>query len=401
MAERATSRFRHRGVSDPLEARAISAEVVGRVLRSGAYSNVLAQKATANLAPRDRARVKGLVFGVLRRLETIDKAIQTGAQRRLDSLESSILDRLRVSGFEILYGDLPAAVAVSAGVDLVRAGNPRAAGLANAILRRVSSLDRPSSTGLILPTWLVMGLEKEWGTEQTEDFARASAVEPERIVRVRDGGADGFAGISGAVAAEPGPIPDGSVVQDAASIGVGNVVEAGAGMRVLDIAAAPGGKTLHLIDQAGTDGVVIAMDRHRRRVSDAARRVPDARWVVADGTMPPFPGGSFDRVLLDAPCSGLGTLRRRPEIRLRVTESDVKELADVQRRMLEKALELLAPGGRLVYSVCTVTPEETVGVAGAFDLQPADLPGMAWGNGRLLAPHLTSTDGMFVAVHQR
>ncbi len=387
-------------MSDPLEARALAADVVGRVLRSGAYSNVLAQKSTAHLSPRDRARVKGLVFGVLRRLETIDGAIETGAARKLDSLEVAILDRLRVSAFEILYGDLPAAVAVSAGVDLIRADSPRAAGLANAILRRLSTMERPSITGLVLPTWLVMSLEREWGAEQTEDFARASAVEPERIIRVPDGGAEGFAGISGAVAAEPGPIPAGAVVQDAASIAVGNVVEAGPGMRVLDIAAAPGGKTLHLIDQAGKDGVVIAVDRHRRRVRDGARRVPGGRWVVGDGRLPPFPAGSFDRVLLDAPCSGLGTLRRRPEIRFRVVESDVKELAGLQRRLLEKAFDLLAPGGRLVYSVCTVTPEETVEVVGPFDLQPADLPGMVWGKGRLLAPHLTSTDGMFVAVHQ-
>lgn len=387
-------------MSDPLEARALAANVIGRVLRSGAYSNVLAQKSTAHLSPRDRARVKGLVFGVLRRLEIIDGAIETGAERRPDSLEAAILDRLRVSAFEVLYGDLPVAVAVSAGVDLIRADRPRAAGLANALLRRLSTMERPSSAGLVLPSWLVLSLEREWGAEQAENFALASAIEPERIVRVRNVDSEGFAGINGAVAAEPGPIPDGSVVQDAASIGVGNVVEAGPGMRVLDIAAAPGGKTLHLIDQVGPEGVVIAVDRHRRRVRDGARRVPEGSWVVADGTFPPFAAGTFDRVLLDAPCSGLGTLRRRPEIRLRVSESDVKVLAILQHRLLEKAFDLLAPGGRLVYSVCTVTPEETVDVVDPFDLQPAELPGMVWGKGRLLAPHLTSTDGMFVAVHQ-
>jgi 16S rRNA (cytosine967-C5)-methyltransferase len=190
------------------------------------------------------------------------------------------------------------------------------------------------------------------------------------------------------------------VVQDAASIAAGNAVEAAPGMRVLDMAAAPGGKTLHLIDQVGPGGVVVALDRHRRRVRDGARRVPAARWVVADGTAPPFPGQSFQRILLDAPCSGLGTLRRRPEIRFRVAEAEVSSLAELQRRMLEAAFSLLAPGGRLVYSVCTVTPEETVDVVRDFDLRPADLPGVVWGNGRLLAPHLTSTDGMFVAVHQ-
>lgn len=387
-------------MSDPVDARAIAAGVVGRVLRSGAYSNVLAHKASAHLSAQDRGRVKGLVFGVLRRLETIDRAIAAGTRRSIESLDAAILDRLRVSAFEILYGGLPTPIAVSAGVDLVRAENPRAAGLANATLRSISGQDRPQEDELFLPQWLTVRLESEWGIGQAHEFARASAGEPERIVRMRAGGPEGFAGIRGAVAAGPGPIPEGSVVQDAASIAAGNVVEAAPGMRVLDMAAAPGGKTLHLIDQIGSDGLVVALDRHQRRVRDGARRVPEAKWVVADGSMPPFSARSFDRVLLDAPCSGLGTLRRRPEIRLRVDEADVQALAALQRRMLVAAFDLLAPGGRLVYSVCTITPEETVEVSRDFDLHPAELPGVVWGNGRLLAPHLTSTDGMFIAVHQ-
>jgi 16S rRNA (cytosine967-C5)-methyltransferase len=387
-------------VTDPLDARAVAAEVVGRVLRSGAYSNVLAHKASAHLSSQERGRVKGLVFGVLRRLEAVDKAVAAGARRSVDSLDAEVLDRLRVSAYEILYGSLPTPIAVSAGVDLIRAANPRAAGLANATLRSVSSMDRPQEEGLVLPHWLMTRLESAWGAEQAHEFAVASAGEPERIVRIRAGGPAGFAGIEGAEAAEPGPIPEGSVVQDAASIAAGNVVEATPGMRVLDMAAAPGGKTLHLIDRVGEDGLVVALDRHQRRVMDGARRAPAAHWVVGDGSVPPFSPGSFDRVLLDAPCSGLGTLRRRPEIRLKVDEANIRSLAALQRRMLEAAFELLAPGGRLVYSVCTITPEETVEVSKDFDLQPAELPGSIWGNGRLLAPHLTSTDGMFIAVHQ-
>ncbi|MGH8915106.1 MAG: RsmB/NOP family class I SAM-dependent RNA methyltransferase [Acidimicrobiia bacterium] len=387
-------------MSDPLEARSIAAVVVGRVLRSGAYSNVLAETASAELSPRDRSRVKALVFGVLRRLEAVDAALEAAAQRELDSLDPALLDRLRVSGFEILYGRLPAAVAVSAGVDLVRAVNPRAAGLANAVLRGISGLERPVSAGVRLPRWLVTRLSDAWGPERAEEFAAASGIEPERVVRVRAGTSGGHAGIPGALAVDPGPIPGGTVVQDAASIAVGNVVAAEPGMTVLDLAAAPGGKTLHLVDQVGPHGVVVALDRHRRRVEDGARRVPEARWVLGDGTLPPFAGRSFDRVLVDAPCSALGTLRRRPEIRFRVTEAVVEDLALLQRRILEEALELLAPGGRLVYSVCTITPEETIGVTRNLDFTPPDLPGEVWGDGRLLAPHLTSTDGMFIAVHQ-
>lgn len=387
-------------MSDPLEARAIAANVIGRVLRSGAYSNVLTDQATRRLSGQDRARVKALVFGVLRRLERIDSAIGLAAERDPGAIDSAVLDRLRVSVFEISYGESPAPVLVSAGVDLVRQTSPRASGLANAALRKVAGMPRPPSEGLILPIWLRQRLEVEWGSEATHDFAVASAAEPERVVRARGSGAPGHAGIVGALSAAPGTIPGDAVVQDAASIAVVNAVGAEPGMRVLDMAAAPGGKTLHLLDQVGPAGRVIAMDRHPRRARDARARVPAATWLVADGTIPPFRDAGFDRVLLDAPCSGFGTLRRRPEVRLRVAESDVARLAGLQRRMLEAALGLVAPGGVLVFSVCTVTPEETIEVTRDFDLRPADLPGVVWGKGRLLGPHLTSTDGMFVAVHQ-
>jgi 16S rRNA (cytosine967-C5)-methyltransferase len=394
-------------MSELLAARGIAADVVGRVLRLGAYSNVLMERAIVGLSSSDQARVKALVYGVLRRVESIDEIIRNAADRDITKLDATVLDRLRVAVFEITYGRTPAPLLVSAGVDLVRQVNPRAAGLANAVLRRAAGFPRPDAEGLYLPEWLTTRLELEWGQEKVDAFAVASASEPERVVRARHHREPGFAGITNALEIGPGPIPDGTVVQDAASIAVGNVVGAEPGMRVLDMAAAPGGKTLHLLDQVmGNDtgpprgGIVIALDRHQRRVRDAAKRAPQARWVVADGVAAPFPPRSFDRVLLDAPCSGLGTLRRRPEIRLRLNQSDVQRLARLQRRLLESAFDLVAPDGRLVYSVCTVTPEETVEVTRDFDLRPPDLPGETWGNGRLLAPHLTGTDGMFVAIHQ-
>lgn len=385
-------------VSDPLRARALAADVIGRVLRSGAYSNVLTDQIGQDLSSQDRARLKALTFGVLRHLETIDALIADAANR--DDLDDAVRDRLRVSTFELGYGDTPDPITVSAGVDMVRNSNPKAAGFANAVLRRIAREPKPADTGLTLPGWLTASLAHHWPQSDIDDFARASSIEPERIARAREDAEPGFAGISGALELEPGPLPSDAVIQDAASIAVGNTVEAGPGMRAIDLAAAPGGKTLHLLDQLGPEGLVVAMDKHRRRVATAALRVPGARWVIGDGTRPPFPPRTFDRVLLDAPCSGLGTLRRRPEIRFRIDQDDVEALAGLQRTMLAMAIDLVAHGGRLVYSVCTVTPEETVEIVAPFDMRPADGPGNIWGKGRLLAPHLTGTDGMFISVFE-
>jgi 16S rRNA (cytosine967-C5)-methyltransferase len=196
------------------------------------------------------------------------------------------------------------------------------------------------------------------------------------------------------------------VVSDPSSTAVAAALEPQPGDRILDLAAAPGGKSLHLFDLVRGEGLIVAMDRHERRAAAAQRRIQrlgaGIEWVVGDAKTPPFERSSFDRVLLDAPCTGLGTLRRRPEIRHRVGETSAAKMGRLQRRMIEAALDLVRPGGRLVYSVCTVTSEETTNVVqGKGSRPPAGLPGMDLGWGLLLAPHLTNSDGMFVAVIDR
>jgi 16S rRNA (cytosine967-C5)-methyltransferase len=171
------------------------------------------------------------------------------------------------------------------------------------------------------------------------------------------------------------------------------------GERILDLAAAPGGKTLDIADRMGGQGLVVGSDHHSRRVVSAARRLEGTPvlWCVADGRRAPYRAGSFDRVLLDAPCSGLGTLRRRPEVRFRVSPTDVADLAGLQSLLLKEALRLVRPGGTVVYSVCTVTPQETTRVIEELRTEPiTGLPGRPWGGGWLLGPHLTGTDGMFI-----
>lgn len=378
------------------------------MVREGAWTQQALAPVTRALSDIDRKQAEALTFGTIRRLPRIDRGISAAAARDLAKIEPAVLDALRVATFELWFGRAPTAVAVDTGVEVVRSISGRAAGFANALLRRLAKGEPSLGTGvearsleLGLPAWLVEDLDRAWGEIETTAFAEASLSDAPVSVRHRPGT----------------PIPDGSLVpgvpeafvieagrlgehplQDPSSVAVGHAVQVRPGDLVADLAAAPGGKTMHLIDETG-DGRVVAFDSSPKRVLRASRRAPEAFWMVGDGLSPPLKPATFDRVLVDAPCSGLGTLRRRPEIRHRASRARVEELADLQRGMLAAALKLVKPGGRLVYSVCTVVPAETVGVVSGFgSVPPEGLPGRIWGGGLLLAPHLTGTDGMFIAV---
>lgn len=387
------------------EDRLAAAVAVGRVLRSGAWSNVVSRtEATAHEA--DTATVMGLVFAVLRHRPMIDRAIESVASRPLRKIDKSVVDLLRVGTAELAADRTPAPLVVDGVVHAVRRISPRAAGFANAVMRAVAS-DPPTaatSTDIGIPAFVDAALRHVLPNEQVDELWSASQLPAPvglRSIEPIDG-AVAVDGIPGAWIWEGGPPPAGYPVQDPASVAVGNTMRVRPGDRVLDMAAAPGGKTQHLVDRSGATGVVVAMDSHRRRVRDASRVVVDAHWVVGDGRTPPFAESSFDGVLVDAPCTGLGTLRRRPELRERVTPESMASLAVVQRTILEEALRLVKPGGRVVYSVCTITPAETIDVvAGLGGVAPVGLPGMAYGDGWLLAPHLGPTDGMFISVFDR
>ncbi|MFO7547269.1 MAG: RsmB/NOP family class I SAM-dependent RNA methyltransferase [Acidimicrobiia bacterium] len=392
--------------------RLAAASTVGRVVRDGAYSNVVLEHETSELSSEEAAHARRLAYDALRLLTWVEPAIAEAAGRPLTSIESPVADLLRVCGAELAGGQAPPRAVVHTGVEAIRRlGRPRAAGFVNAVLRRLG--ERPPGPAgdelwsvHAMPEWLGRSLVDAWGEAEADAFFSASNRPAARSGRLRPGapappGGSPFPAVPSAFLLGDGPIPPGVVVQDPASVAVGLAVNAAPGSVVADLAAAPGGKTLHLVDQVGATGLVVALDRHERRTRDAARRVPDARWVAGDATRPPFCPASFDRVLLDAPCSGLGTLRRRPEIRHRATADGVRRLAVLQRSMIEAAIPLLRSGGLLVYSVCTITPEETVDtIAGLGFEPPAGLPGRRWGDGILLGPHLGGTDGMFVAQLQ-
>lgn len=389
--------------------RAEAAAILGRVVRSGAYSNVLLGK--LGNAPDDRL-VRRLVYGTLRHLLRVDNLLTAASDRRLADVQAGVLDILRIGAWELRLGEGAHHAAVNEAVAAAKSGHGgAAAGFVNAVLRKVQTLEERLPGGaagraleLGVPVWVYEQLMAAWGTGETEQFLSASLEPAPRTALARPDApftAPGLAGIAGTVEVENDLT--GLVLMDPSSVAVGWAVGLSSGMVVLDMAAAPGGKTLHLYDQLAGSGSLIAADRHPRRVESARHRLRSygvhVPWVVADGLQAPFPELGFDRVLLDAPCSGLGTMRRRPEVRHRLTPDSPGRSARLQRQLLEAALRLVKSDGVVVYAVCTVFPEETTEIVDGLRAEPpSGLPGRREGNGWLLGPHLTQTDGMFISL---
>jgi 16S rRNA (cytosine967-C5)-methyltransferase len=401
--------------------RVATVRTVGRVMREGAYSNVVIDREAAGMDGRDAATFRRLVYTVLRFLVRIDRTIEVAAGRPAASLDPPVLDVLRVAAAEVLFSATPDHGAVDSAVEAARAVvGPRPVGFVNAVARRIARDGEPELPGGPegeslrhgVARWLWDRLASTWGEERAGAFLDAANRDAPVGIRTRRPHAldavpvDGIpgaayltsvAGLSGAAAA--GDV----LVMDPASVAVAVAVGARPGMAVVDLAAAPGSKTVCLWDDMEGAGLLVAADRHPRRLATAVRRLDPIgvhpRWLVMDAVRPALAARSVDRVLLDAPCTGLGTLRRRPEIRHRLTPRSPKAMAKAQRRMLDAALSLVRPGGAVVYSVCTVFPEETVDLVAGYSASPPEgLPGTRWGSGVLLSPDVTATDGMFVSV---
>ncbi len=399
---------------DIASTRALAARSLDRVLNEGAYSNVVvANQAVAEQA--DRRLYQRLVFESLRYLPAIDEAIDRATSRRLDRIQRDVLAVLRIATAEVRYLSRPPHSAVSGAVEAVREiGKPKAAGFVNGVMRAVvRDLDDSvaSERYLGMPRWLYDRLVSVLG-DDADAFITASNTPPRTGIRSRDGQQRGEASdIEGAAYMEHHASVGDLVVAgaldviDPASVAVVNALDVDIGDRVLDLAAAPGGKTRAIVDRIAPDGHVIACDIHVRRLWRAERRsraLSNVTWIVADATSSPFRDATFDKILLDAPCTGVGTLRRRPEIRYRIDEEAPSRYGALQRLMLKNALRLLQRGGRLVYSVCTLFPEETSDVVADLGaVRPSESTGIPWGDGSLLAPHITGTDGMFIAVFDR
>lgn len=397
--------------------RAAAARALMDVTDNGAWSNRVADVLVEEMPQREKAKTLRLFMDAVRYRRRLDRALNSVVARSIADTDPEIRAILRIAAVDLLLHRTPSFAAISTAVDATRELDVgHASRFVNASLRRLDTQGEPPP--------LTDSPYEQWGVEGHvfnlvsdligEDAAAAffkACVEPPSVscfVPTTDDAPVSFIShgeIRGAGHVEHPSDVFPEYIMDAASVAVGRAVGARPGDRVLDLAAAPGGKTLVIADMMQGKGLLVGADRHWRRLIRAANRWDDVQApisiVQSDGLVPAFKPGSFDVVLLDAPCSGLGTLRRRPEVKDRITAKGIANLADMQRGLLRESLALVRPGGRLVYSVCTLTAPETVDQVDALDAAAPDgIPGERIGNGLLLAPHLTDTDGMFISVIQ-
>jgi len=422
-------------------ARSVALDVIRRVTDEGAYSNLALSKtlARARLSERDAAFATELVYGALRRLLPIDHALAPLLERPLEMAPKTARAALRLGVYQIRYTRVPPHAAVSETVALV---DRRHRGFVNAVLRRVAS-GRPSEpegatdetlslrTGLA--AWAVRELRRVVGEEEVEGAAaalaergpiairantcRVSVDELERMltgegVVTERGGIhpDSLVIGSGSPAELPGFDEGWFTVQDQASSFVVAALELRIGDRVLDVCSGPGGKAGHIACLVGDPGRLVAADLSQTRlglVQQTLRRLGlAAGMLVQDGRRPAVRDG-FDRVLVDAPCSGIGSARRRPELLWRARRDELSGLARLQVGIATAAAGLLRPGGRMVYSVCTFPRAETDAACDALlrrapDLRPIQIQGPDGPAERVrLWPHRHGCDAMFVAAFHR
>ncbi len=381
-------------------ARRLAAAVLAQVAsQRGTLADALADEAIERLDTRERAFLHELVLGTLRRRGWLDHVLESLTTRPLGRTRPAIRDALRLGAYQLLYLRVPPHAAVSESVALTRAADPRggSAGFVNAVLRRLQREGPPPepdpdddtvswlTTAGSLPRWLAERWLARLGAEEAVARTRAFLEPPPNGFRFnpRIGDAAARATASG-LEMQESVVPDaweatGGPLAALAAEGVVYVQDVGSQLvarlaaragTVLDACAAPGGKALLIADAIGSSGHVVAAEAAPRRLRTLVEL--SARWgatnisvIGGDALHPPY-RRPFDSILVDAPCSGLGTLGRRPDIRWRLGPGDVQRHAARQRALLEALHPLVRPGGRLVYSTCSVEDEENEGVVEPF-----------------------------------
>ena len=414
----------------------IAAFNILRQVENGAFSSVLLAAEEPNLQPLDRALCHELVLGVLRWQLFLDAIVEHFSKRRVESLDAAVRIALRLGLYQLRFlTRIPSSAAVNESVSLVRAARlSSATAFVNALLRRaVREPEYDPTTGVSdslekiavrtsHPAWLIERWASSFGVDEAEAFARANNTVPPtafRVVANRANQSEILSRLSAAGAAlESSDIAGGAwrvsgatsllremsaageiYLQDEASQLVAEAMEVKRGERVLDLCAAPGGKTTLMADRAGDAAFIVAADRSATRMATVIstmrlHQLKSIRPVILDATEKlPFERESFDRVLVDAPCSGTGTLRANPEIRWRLAPADFTTFAEQQQRILSRAVEVLKPVGRLVYSTCSVEREENEQVIATLNLEVIKTI-RTW-------PQHEGADGFFVGIFQK
>ena len=425
-----------------MQPRLAAARVLQGVREGGSLSREL-PKVLAKTPTETHATIQALTYGVLRRYERIDALLALLLRKPLKRKDRIVADLLRVALFELLDAETPDYAVVDSTVRLIRQQRGWAAGMGNAVLRRFlrerddllrQVMAQPSARWL-LPDWLAGKLRKAW-PEDFEAIATAMAQPSPLTLRVnldRVSREDYLAQLAQAgLAATVHPLVPSAItldtptdvtrlpgfaaglvsVQDAAAQLAAGLLDPRPGQRVLDACAAPGGKTVHLLEASGGEARVVAVESDARRVDrlreNLSRSGYDASIVVTDAGRPDawWDGEPFDRILLDAPCSATGVIRRHPDIKRHRQPEDIDALVAQQRRLLDRLWPLLKPGGLLLYATCSVLPQENSRQVGRFvearddasEMSVAAEWGRSTGHGRQILPGEAGMDGFFYAL---
>jgi 16S rRNA (cytosine967-C5)-methyltransferase len=417
-------------------ARRVAFTVTRRVFEQGAYADRALAAEASGLEPRDRALAMQLSYGVVQRRATLDHVTERLAGRSPAKLSAPVLTAVRLGLLQLLFLDgIADHAAVNESVELAKAGGERGSKLVNAVLRRAARerstlLDgltdaTPEDAAVLhsVPGWLAEKWWRELGAGEARALLARVNDPPESAIRVNTL-ATTVAEVAQRlpVSAHPAAdLPEGLVLegpfdlegselwregavmaQSRGSMLVARIVDPSPGERVLDLCAAPGGKTTHLAALLGCQGEIVAVEQRPGRAEGLERtcarmHASCVRVEVGDAARPRS-GRQFERVLVDPPCSGLGTLQSRPDIRWRASPESIVELAELQRRILDAGAAATAPGGVLVYSVCTISAPEGAELIDEF---LAEEPEFELERRVQLLPHRDGTDGFFVARLRR
>lgn len=427
-------------------ARSIALEALIEIEQGGAYSNLLLNrlyKQHSTLDPRDRSLITEIVYGTIQNQRLLDFYLQPFLKQRVEKLEQWVKQLLRMSLYQFIFLDrVPEHAVVHESVEISKTrGHKGITGMINGVLRnflrspkasteKVNDAQERLAIETSHPTWLVKRWVKQFGMERATKICQENNLPPNMTIRVnllkssrekikeallKEGfeveetanAKEGLRIIAGGNVTQSSLFKEGHfTVQDESSMLIAPLLDPHPGMNVLDACAAPGGKTTHLAEYMNNEGQVLAVDLHPHKeklVQFNAKRLGTSivKTLVSDARKLNMKvGQEFDRILLDAPCSGFGVIRRKPDLKWKKTESDIAQISRIQYDLLSHVAPLLKKEGQLVYSTCTYDPEENQEVIDRF-LQQHEQFSMVEGSKTQILPHDFGSDGFYMIKLER